>query len=106
MTARACFFVASTALLALSNPAHASCSSPLTEQFAGVQRIVDSLRSDKPGQARVFASDGSEYTAGEAAWMKGLLHAAQQACARGDEASAASAVDAVRDLLNSRHHAP
>lgn len=65
--------------------------------------MVDSLRPDKPGQMRVFASDGSQYTAGEAQWMKGQLRFALRLCAQGDEASAASALHGVVDLLNARH---
>ena len=95
--------IPSTVLLASSTLAHASCNPALTEQFAGMQRIVDSLRPDKPGQMRVLASDGSEYTAGEVQWMKGQLRLALRSCAQGDEASAASALHGVVELLNARH---
>src|SRR5713226_6311016 len=81
--------VASTYFLASSTLTYASCSTTFTEQFASAERIVDSLRPDKPGQIRVFASDGSEFTAGQALWMKGQLRSVLQACARGDEVSAA-----------------
>jgi hypothetical protein len=97
--------VASTCLLAASTLAHASCSTTLTEQFAGTNRIVDSLRPDKPGQMRVFASDGSEFTAGQALWMKGQLRSVQQACVQGDEVSAASSLHGVTDLLRAHHRA-
>jgi len=39
-----------------------SCDRSFTEQYRDCVRIVDSLRPDKGGQARVFAPDGSEFT--------------------------------------------
>jgi hypothetical protein len=96
--------VASVCLLA-SSLACANCSPAFTEQFTSTQQVVDSLRPDKPGQARVSASDGSEYTAGEASWMRGQLHSASQACAQGDESSAASLLRGVTRLLSSHHRA-
>jgi hypothetical protein len=96
--------VASTFLLA-STLAHANCSPAFTEQFASAARIVDSLRPDKPGQIRVSASDGSEYTAGQALWMKGQLRSVLQACKQGDETAAASTLHGVTDLLKSHHRA-
>ena len=97
--------VASTYLLASSTLTYASCSTTFTEQFAGADRIVDSLRPDKPGQMRVFASDGSEFTAGQALWMKGQLRSALQACVQGDQVSAASSLHGVTDLLHTHHPA-
>jgi hypothetical protein len=96
--------VASTFPLA-STLAHANCSPTLIEQFASAERIVDSLRPDKPGQIRVIASDGSEYTAGEVLWMKGQMRSVLQACEQGHETSAASTLHGVTDLLNAHHHA-
>lgn len=96
--------VASTCLLA-STLTYANCSTALTEKFAGAERIIDSLRPDKPGQTRVFASDGSEFTAGQALWMKGQLRSVQQACIQGDEVSAASSLHGVTDLLRTHHRA-
>ena len=97
--------VASTCLLASSPLTHANCSTAFTEKLASTERIVDSLRPDKPGQIRVFASDGSEFTAGQAIWMKGQLRSVLHACAQGDEVSAASSLHGVTDLLNARHRA-
>jgi hypothetical protein len=97
--------IASTYLLASSTLTYASCSTTFTEKFAGADRIVDSLRPDKPGQMRVFASDGSEFTAGQALWMKGQLRSVLQVCARGDEVSAASSLHGVTDLLSAHHRA-
>lgn len=97
--------VVSTYLLALSPLAHAACSPALTEQLVSAERIVDSLRPDKAGQMRVFASDGSEYTAGEALWMKAQLRGVLRACGQGDEAFAAATLRGVTDLLNAHHKA-
>jgi len=81
------------------NLAHADCSPVLTEQLVSAQHVVDSLRPDKPGQARVTAADGSEYTAGQSLWMKGRIRSVRRACERGDEASAAAELDGVSSLL-------
>jgi hypothetical protein len=97
--------VATTYLLAAAPLTYASCSPTLTEQLAGADRVVDSLRPDKPGQMRVFASDGSEFTAGQALWMKGQLRSVLQACVQGDEVSAASSLQGVTDLLRTHHRA-
>jgi hypothetical protein len=53
----------------------------------------------------VFASDGSEFTAGQALWMKGQLRSVLQACVQGDEVSAASSLQGVTDLLRTHHRA-
>jgi hypothetical protein len=97
--------VASACLLACSTLSHASCSTAFTAQVASAERTVGSLRPDKPGQIRVFASDGSEFTAGQALWMKGQLRFVQQACAQGDEVSAGSSLHGVTDLLNAHRRA-
>jgi hypothetical protein len=96
--------VASTCLLASSPLTHASCSTAFGEQVASAERIANSLRPDKPGQIRVFSSDGSEFTAGQALWIKGQLRSIEQDCARGDEAAAASSLHEVSVLLNARKH--
>ena len=54
---------ASSHLLLAINLALADFSRVLTEQLVSAQHAVDSLRPDKPGQARVASADGSEYTA-------------------------------------------
>ena len=94
-----------TYLLAVSTQARGDCSPSLTEQCVSAQRIVESLRPAKAGQMRMFASDGSEYTAAEALWMKGQLRIALRECRRGDEADAAAALRGVTDLLNAHHSA-
>ncbi len=82
---------------------HADCSLALTEQIASVERIVDSLRPDKAGQMRVFASDGSEFTAGQAQWMKGQLRGIERECTQGHDDSAASQLRGVQELLKAHH---
>ena len=96
--------VASTWLLASSPLTHASCSAAFSEQLASAERIANSLRPDKPGQIRVFSSDGSEFTAGQALWIKGQLRSIAQFCAKGDEAAATSSLHEVSSLLNARKH--
>ena len=76
------------AAIALPLLAYADCSTRLTESIIGAERIVDSLRPEKSGQSRVFAVDGSEYTAGQATWMRAQLNLVRRACARGDEHAA------------------
>jgi hypothetical protein len=98
--------VLATACLLASSLSHANCSPTFTERFSSAQRMVDSLRPDKPAQVRVAAFDGSEYTAGQAQWMKGQLRSALQSCTHSDEASAAATLQGVTDLLNSRHRSP
>jgi hypothetical protein len=97
--------VASSCLLT-STLTHATCSPSFSEQLARTERVVDSMKPEKPGQVRVSAFDGSEYTAGETLWMKGQLRSVLQACARGDETSATSALHEVTELLSSHHREP
>jgi hypothetical protein len=82
-----------------------SCDASFTEQYHDRARIVDSLRPDKGGQARVFALDGSEFTAGQARWMQGQLHKVEEACVRGDQVRAAQLLAEVQELLESHHKA-
>lgn len=70
--------------------------------------IVESLRPDKGGQARVFAVDGSVFTAGQAQWMQGQLRRFERLCGRTadtDRAEATKVLAGVEDLLKS-HHRP
>ncbi len=83
-----------------------SCDSAMTQSLQTSQRVVDSLRPDKPGQARVFASDGSEFTAGEAGWMRGQLKRVSEACARGDQAEAVRVLTGVQNLIKSHTKRP
>ncbi|HWS70123.1 MAG TPA: hypothetical protein VN325_45755 [Steroidobacteraceae bacterium] len=81
------------------------CDASFAGQYHDCLRIVDSLRPDKGGQARVFAVDGSEFTAGQARWMQGRLHKVEEACARGDQVRAAQLLAEVQTLLKSHHRA-
>ena len=77
-----------------------ACDSEFASQYRESARIVDSLRVDKPGLMRVFAVDGSEFTAGQALWLKGQLRLADDAYVRGNQAEAARHLAAVRGLLD------
>jgi hypothetical protein len=83
--------------------AHAGCSLALTYDIVSAERVVDSLRPDKAGQARVFAYDGTVYTAGEAQWMKAQLREVLSACAQNDDQRAAPHLQSVLGLLKARH---
>jgi hypothetical protein len=93
----------STYLIVSSTMTQAGCSPALTEQIVSAERIVDSLRPDKAGQMRVFATDGSQYSAGEAVWMKGQLRSVLRSCNQGDENTASSTLRGVTDLLKAHH---
>ena len=93
------YVTGSTVMLGSAPAALADCSPSLTEQIAGVERIVESLRPDKAGQMRVFAVDGSEFTSGQAQWMKGRLRGILRDCTKGDEKSAAAQLRGVQELL-------
>ncbi len=98
--------LAGTAALLIATGGHAAigCDAAETEQYRHVERIVASLRPEKPGQMRVFAADGSEFNAGQASWMKARLRKYAQLCAQGspeDLAEAAKILAEVQDLLNS-----
>lgn len=81
----------------------ATCDDKLTSALHQCEQIIGSLRPDKAGQMRVFAPDGSEFTAGQAQWMKGQLQLIASACASGDEADASRRLAAVQELLNEHH---
>lgn len=81
------------------------CDPAFAQQLHQSARLADSLRPDKPGQARVFATDGSEFTAGQALWMKGQLRLIDQACERGDQAEATQLLAAVQELIKAHQPA-
>jgi hypothetical protein len=90
-------------LLAVTAQAETLCGMS-SQQYKDCVRQVDSLRPDKGGQARVFAADGSEFTAGQALWMQSQLRRVTRLCATGraaDQAEAARIVAAVSNLLRS-----
>jgi hypothetical protein len=82
-----------------------ACDASFTAQYQECARIVVSLHPDKSGQARVFAADGSEFTAGQARWMQGQLRNIEEACSRGDSARAAQLLQEVQELLRSHRKA-
>lgn len=82
-----------------------SCEAELTRKLRDSEHIVAVLRPEKPAQMRVFAADGSEFTAGQVMWMKGQLRLVEHACARGDEAHAARLLTEVRDLVEAHRRA-
>lgn len=85
-----------------------SCDPVLMQQYRQCSQIVDTLRPEKSGQSRVFASDGSEFTAGQALWMQGQLRKIERLCNQGtpeSQAQAAAALTAVQDLLRSHQRA-
>jgi hypothetical protein len=81
----------------------AGCDDNLTNTLQHLQRIVGTLRPDKAGQMRVFASDGSEFSAAQAQWMKGQLALIAKACTDGDAADAARRLAEVQQLLSVHH---
>jgi hypothetical protein len=100
--------IVSAAMLSVTATASAApastCDAALRASLRSAAREINSLRPDKPGQARVFARDGSEFTAGTARWLAAELRQAERACARDDGASAASGIADIDALLNSRRH--
>jgi hypothetical protein len=82
------------------------CDGASVQEYRECVRLVDSLRPDKAGQARVFAVDGSEFTPGQAQWMRGQLRKVERLCASAapaDQAEAERLLAEVRGLLVSRH---
>jgi hypothetical protein len=79
--------------------AQSDCAGPLMREFHEGERIVDSLRPDKPGQVRVYAIDGSQFTAGQSQWMRGQINEVGRACARGDSAAASRLLAGVQQLI-------
>jgi hypothetical protein len=104
MLSRVVICAAATWLVASAASAGNGCDSASMRGYRDCLRIVDSLRPDKAGQARVFAIDGSEFTAGQAQWMKGQLRKVERLCASGntsDQAEAAKRLADVEELLKS-----
>ena len=82
------------------------CDGASGPEYRECVRLVDSLRPDKAGQARVFAVDGSEFTAGQAQWMRGQLRKVERLCASAapaDQAEAERVLAEVHELIASRH---
>jgi hypothetical protein len=95
--------VAAALLVAATAQAETPCGT-FSQEYKDCLRLVDSLRPDKSGQARMFAADGSEFTAGQALWMQGQLRRVASLCATRraeDQAEAARILAEVSDLLRS-----
>ena len=96
-------------LFAAAAYADASCDTDLMARYRHSQTIADSLRPDKGAQVRVFASDGSVFTAGQAQWMQGQLRSYERLCAHAtdvDRAEAAKVLAGVEELLRSHRPRP
>ncbi len=89
-------------LVAAGN-ARADCDSTLGSSLRDTERFVATMRADKPGQARVFAADGSEYSAGLVRWMAAQLRAADKDCLNAKPAEAAQRLSAVQETLTPSH---
>ena len=106
MSARIVVSAAAMFLLASAAYAGSPCDGASGQEYRECVRLVDSLRPDKAGQARVFAVDGSEFTAGQAQWMRGQLRKVERLCASAapaDQAEAERVLAEVRELIVSRH---
>jgi hypothetical protein len=86
------FLIATFALLSHTVLAASPTETTLAKSLHESERLVDSLRMDKPSQMRVYAFDGCEYTSAEALWLKAHVHAARRALANN------KASDARREL--------
>jgi len=73
----------------------ADCAAPLVRSLQDAGRRIESMQVTKPGQVRVFAADGSEYTAGAVRRMRAEVQLADQACRRGDARVASGYLDAI-----------
>jgi hypothetical protein len=96
-----------TACLAAVTLAQTEPSAALMARLDSVERIVVSLHPDKPGQMRVFARDGSEYTGGQSLWMKGEVRRAARLCASGaesDQAQAAVVIGEIERIVQAHQH--
>lgn len=91
-------------LVPASARADGNCDSALSSRLDAFEHLADSIRVDKPGLARVYARDGTEFSAGQALWMKGQLREVSAACTRGDRGDATKRVDAVAQLLQAHTH--
>ncbi len=83
--------------------ARADCDPTLGSSLRDAERFVATMRADKPGQARVFASDGTEYSAGLVRWMAAQLRAADKDCLNAKPAEALKRLSAVQDTLTPSH---
>jgi hypothetical protein len=84
-----------------SSSAFASqCDQPMLDSLSSVQHIVWSLRSDKPGQLRVFSADGREFTAAQARWLQSQVREIDNACNEGRPDRAVRGLMEVQQLID------
>ena len=93
------FFLYASLLASATAQADIPCDSTLSASIHQTQRVVDSIRVDKPGLARVYAANGSEFTAGQALWMKARMREVEATCARGADDTAAQRLAPIQALL-------
>ena len=98
-----CALILAMGVLTASQIHAADACDDLSTSLRRCELIVGSLRPDKAGQQRVYASDGSEFTGGQALWMKGQLREISKDCSQGNLADASRRLGEVQELLN-RHH--
>jgi hypothetical protein len=102
--------ISAVTLLLIGSTAAAAggCEVIATQQYRDSVRIVSSLRPEKAGQQRVFATDGSEFTGGQAVWMQQQLRKVERLCAHGgpaDQETAATLLTQIQQLLKSHQRA-
>jgi len=76
-----------------------SSTMELLPNFKQASRIINSLHMDKPGQSRVFAVDGSEFTGVQALWLKGQMHTVEMAAMHGDRSQATRELQQIATIL-------
>jgi hypothetical protein len=96
---RGFMFATTLAAVGFNAMAAAQCEPPVAATLRTAAQKVAALHLDKPGQARVFAADGSQYTAAAVLRMTAELRHAERACSRGDAAEASKHLDDLRELL-------
>ena len=95
--------VAAVAILSwTAAAAQEGCNSELELSIKRYSQVIHSLRPDKPGQAHVYAADGSAFTPAEAFWMQGQLRKIETACKLDASPDALERLGQVRWLINSR----
>ncbi len=104
MSSRVLIHAAAALLVASTAVAEGACDTASMQQYRDCLQVVSSLRPDKAGQQRVFARDGSEFTAGQAIWMQKQLRKVEYLCAHStaaDQAEAEKILAEVQQLLKS-----
>jgi hypothetical protein len=98
MSSRVVIHAAAALFLASTAVAEGACDAASLQQYHDCLQIVGALRPDKAGQQRVFARDGSEFTAGQAIWMQQQLRKVERLCAQSTPAAQADAARILADV--------